>query len=935
MRKETSNQFTEGLVSDLNPINTPKTVLTDSLNGTIITYNGNEFSLQNDRGNYELKNCRLKPNYIPVGLKEHGDILYIVSYNPLDEHVEIGSYPSPLRINSSDSDEYNLGFDSIIKTEIIDKDKTEGNYSELVKSEQQLIFNGDDYKLYPGDQYKISEESECYGYEAVEYFIIDDSSNLHDITEDVKKHLKEKINFDDFSYVSWLVPGWIVSKIRLAQLSSSEINIRAFYAPTIGDTKTAVFNLNFKANSEDYIVNDRINKLQDEFQFKIDITYKNGREPKTELIKQKSISNWYLNNHVIWSSLQGQLEGLDSTEVVTISTTPVLSEYDKNGDLIYSIVYDNLKQTETFDLSKVNDTLFTVEDTSYRYYIDSKDKTKQTIEVKVDGAKVTSSKVNMSYEIYDLNGKNVAKGDFETYEGIGNNKLTIPFSGLFEKENVYKIKFIFKADENDGLFIGSNQTKLLITTELLDESVVEVDNYETDVIKYIVNKYLNNITFDWNSAVSDNIESNVIVEDEILKPIFTDSLYNTFVEEFVNVEDKVLLKDELSFNVNTSDVKPTYPVKGPLWNNICEFTYKYNDSKLSDVSLNKGKNTIVTYDKIEANFQFKKAHSDFKFTTSKLKSFEESTFLEEPKGIPELELTLTNDGRYRYYFNGRHTLGFDDSSDNNELDIVTRFDGTEYTTWDDLLNKPFEYIKQQWGKEAKLAFLPFYKLKLQWNKNITFLADIYRKEEENNFVSNMIVFPKYSAVTSANEEYLLNTLKEYMFLCDRDAHSVDVDSICGTLYANKDVIINRKFITTISFNPRWYEKVGIQIENIEDVTNTVEMIHQHSINLDRLNELVSENRANLQHKTWTDSTLYTKLLEFGDKYTLYGAYPPKDKKDQLKDLTNALDQAIREEVEERPFETTLGTELLFDVFINGERNEVRLGKYIKVNETSS
>ena len=83
MRKESSNQFTEGLVCDLNPINTPNTVLTDALNATIITYNGNEFSLQNDRGNYPLENCRLKPNYIPVGLKEHGDILYIVSYNPL------------------------------------------------------------------------------------------------------------------------------------------------------------------------------------------------------------------------------------------------------------------------------------------------------------------------------------------------------------------------------------------------------------------------------------------------------------------------------------------------------------------------------------------------------------------------------------------------------------------------------------------------------------------------------------------------------------------------------------------------------------------------------------------------------------------------------------------------------------------------------------
>ena len=114
MRKESSNQFTEGLVCDLNPINTPNTVLTDALNATIITYDGNEYSLQNDRGNYPLENCKLKPNYIPVGLKEYGDILYIVSYNPLDNHVEIGTYPSPAEVVGNDNERPELEIESII-----------------------------------------------------------------------------------------------------------------------------------------------------------------------------------------------------------------------------------------------------------------------------------------------------------------------------------------------------------------------------------------------------------------------------------------------------------------------------------------------------------------------------------------------------------------------------------------------------------------------------------------------------------------------------------------------------------------------------------------------------------------------------------------------------------------------------------------------------
>jgi hypothetical protein len=161
MRKETSNQFTEGLVSDLNPINTPNTVLTDNLNGTLITYNGNEFSLQNDQGNYELKNCRLPANYIPVGIKEYGDILYIVSYNPITERVQIGSYPSPLTYESTKGLSCDKTIDSAIKKLYKDKDDDKSiKYSELLKELDGIIFNEERLKLNPGDQYKLLRTNE-------------------------------------------------------------------------------------------------------------------------------------------------------------------------------------------------------------------------------------------------------------------------------------------------------------------------------------------------------------------------------------------------------------------------------------------------------------------------------------------------------------------------------------------------------------------------------------------------------------------------------------------------------------------------------------------------------------------------------------------------------------------------------------------------------
>ena len=49
------NQFNGGMIKDIEPLMVPNTVMTDCLNGTLITYNGNEFALQNDMGNYGFK----------------------------------------------------------------------------------------------------------------------------------------------------------------------------------------------------------------------------------------------------------------------------------------------------------------------------------------------------------------------------------------------------------------------------------------------------------------------------------------------------------------------------------------------------------------------------------------------------------------------------------------------------------------------------------------------------------------------------------------------------------------------------------------------------------------------------------------------------------------------------------------------------------------
>lgn len=100
--KNTINAFSKGINTDLHPLVTGKDLLTDALNATFITHNGNEFILQNDMGNTLIQDSTtgaimgIKEGFIPIGMKEHGGILYIASFNPTTKEGELGSIPSPV-----------------------------------------------------------------------------------------------------------------------------------------------------------------------------------------------------------------------------------------------------------------------------------------------------------------------------------------------------------------------------------------------------------------------------------------------------------------------------------------------------------------------------------------------------------------------------------------------------------------------------------------------------------------------------------------------------------------------------------------------------------------------------------------------------------------------------------------------------------------------
>lgn len=154
VNKKTTNNFSKGLIMDFSPEKTGNEVLTHALNATLLTFNGNEMSLQNDMGNARVETAFLPEGYVPVGSCEFGDIIYVVSYNPLIDKAQIGCFPSPERNISSEELGQNPVTISSSDFQEIENNKPTGNIK--TSSVKKIIFNND---MHPGDQYVIYQES--------------------------------------------------------------------------------------------------------------------------------------------------------------------------------------------------------------------------------------------------------------------------------------------------------------------------------------------------------------------------------------------------------------------------------------------------------------------------------------------------------------------------------------------------------------------------------------------------------------------------------------------------------------------------------------------------------------------------------------------------------------------------------------------------------
>lgn len=145
--KNTTNVFLKGMQSDKHPLTTSQQEYTEAMNATLVTFNGNEQMLQNDMGNTRIQDAKtgnimgLREGFTPVGLEEHGGIMYIASVNK--EGVgEIGTIPSPIIKYTLNENQNQDNLIQKLPLDFLDKESPAVRVSEKV--------------LYPEDKFLIS-----------------------------------------------------------------------------------------------------------------------------------------------------------------------------------------------------------------------------------------------------------------------------------------------------------------------------------------------------------------------------------------------------------------------------------------------------------------------------------------------------------------------------------------------------------------------------------------------------------------------------------------------------------------------------------------------------------------------------------------------------------------------------------------------------------
>lgn len=230
---QAQNTFEGGLMMDFHPLTVPNTMTTNCLNGTYLTYNGNEYMIQNDMGNGKVETAALPAGYIPLGTTSFGGIIYIVSYNPLKDVCQIGCFPSPERNFSYEE----LTEDGFQIHSITESDFKNGDNIISFKTKVELT----KLTLNPGDKFLITSDLEANADRITDYK--NNSKKIGDNPKFLRLHVATKDSSGRLVYLD--------SSLKWYKFEENKY----YYIPkdnTIEDTLTAskysIFNSKLSGN---------------------------------------------------------------------------------------------------------------------------------------------------------------------------------------------------------------------------------------------------------------------------------------------------------------------------------------------------------------------------------------------------------------------------------------------------------------------------------------------------------------------------------------------------------------------------------------------------------------------------------------------------------------------------------------------------------------
>ena len=491
-RKQSENGFSKGLVMDSHPINADNNSLQGCLNGTLVTFNGNEMILQNDMGNGKVETAYLPSGYVPVGMQEHGGIIYVASYNPETNHGQLGCFPSPERNISSDEtgdsaktiSSSNFGYSST---------NSDSNilYVKSLLSNTITVRPGDKFALV-GSKAGVLTDGNYIVENGVtlKLMVRDNAGNFTDITDSVNPY----VDSDNKEYL-----------IQPEADAGSSLVYTIYKEKTSGEL--------YLIAELPYIDDFEVSYTYDITDTTKTITFYISNQDNLETVILEDFPGYNGNSYIIVKNetlVDGNIE-LSTTslsENINCSFTPCT---------IYSKM-DSLKKTITIDVSSLENGVVSLE--QWRYFNDLEEEILY-INWGMQANLPTSSSVKsvtFEFQLWDeSSGKYVT---VYTYQP----KSRISYNGFFQETIPYA----------DGLTLGNLYNVKITYTKGTSTKSIELTNKSLYTSKYFNNLYNDSTKQDYDSEqINLKIGFDIYMDDvetDSKESAKTQSVYSTIFE---------------------------------------------------------------------------------------------------------------------------------------------------------------------------------------------------------------------------------------------------------------------------------------------------------------------------------------------------------------------------------------------------------------------